>query len=76
MLQFPTEISVPKSLKQTLHCTTLTLHHTFWSILWLSTKAENLSLFYIKAIKIHCPGFLLLLEKQITLSKTHLKYHL
>lgn len=68
MLQFPTQISAPKSLKQTLH-------HTFWSILWLSTKAENLSLFYIKAIKIHCPGFLLLLGKQTTLIKTHLKYH-
>lgn len=76
MLQFPTRISAPKSLKQALHCTTLTLHRTFWSVLWLSTKAKNLSLFYIKAIKIHCPRFLLLLEKQATLSKSHLKYHL
>lgn len=43
---------------------TQTLCHTFWSILWLSTEAEDLCLFYIKAIQIHCPGFLLLLQRQ------------
>ena len=50
------------------------LYHTFWSILRLSTEAEDLCLFYVKAIQIHCPGFLLLLQRQTTLSKVHSKY--
>lgn len=50
-------------------------YHTFWSILWFSTEAEDLCLFYIKTIQIHCPGFLLLLRRQITLSAMHLKHN-
>lgn len=65
-------VPLPRSLQQSQF--TQTLYHTFRSILWLSTEAEDLCLFYIKAIQIHCPGFLLLLQRETTLSEMHLKH--
>lgn len=66
-------VAVPLTRFLPLIQLTQTLYHTFWSILWFSTEAEDLCLFYIKTIQIHCPGFLLLLQKQITLGAMHLK---
>lgn len=66
-------VAVPLSSSPLLIQLIQTLYHTFWSILWFSTEAEDLCLFYIKTIQIHCPGFLLLLQRQITFSAMHLK---
>lgn len=66
-------VAVPLTRSPPLIQLTQIPYHTFWSILWLSTKAEDLCLFYIKTIQIHCPGFLLLLQRQMTLSAMHLK---
>lgn len=43
-------VAVPLTRSALLIQLTQPLYHTFWSVLWFSTEAEDLCLFYIKTI--------------------------